>query len=99
MTKAPGLPGDSDATRQARSPILLPREGTFMSFTHHLPVSNVELHQLIREARLDLIRARSIDNAAGVARSERRMNALLDQLAKRIGTGSNERETPLRAVS
>lgn len=69
-----------------------------MSTTHHLPISNVELRQLIHRALSDLRHAPSLDNAAGTARAERRMNALLDQLAKRMAETSN-RGTPLRAAS
>lgn len=66
--------------------------------TRHLPVSTVELQQLIHRALSDLKHARSVDNAAGTAQAERRMNALLDQLAKRMTEAAN-RGQPLRAAS
>jgi len=69
-----------------------------MSTTRHLPISTVELNQLIRRALSDLQHARSVDNATSTARAERRMNALLDQLAKRM-TETGDRRTPLRAAS
>lgn len=69
-----------------------------MSTTRHLPVSTVELHQLIRHALSDLRHARSVDNAASIDRAERRMNAMLDQLAKRTFETSKH-ETALRAAS
>lgn len=47
-----------------------------MSTTRHLPISTVELHQLIRHALSDLRHARSVDNAASIDRAERRMNAI-----------------------
>lgn len=47
-----------------------------------LPVPATDLHQLIQQALMDLKSARRAGNATGTARAERRMNALLDQLAK-----------------
>lgn len=70
-----------------------------MSTSSHLPVSTPELHQLIQQALLELKRSRDCKYAAGIARSERRMNALLDQLAKRLPVETNRHETSLRVTS
>lgn len=50
------------------------------------PISMRELHGLIEYALHELKRARFVNDRTGIARSERRMNALLDQLAKRLRT-------------
>lgn len=51
--------------------------------TRTLPVSSGELQKLVRHAWLDLQRARAGDDRNGMLRAERRMNAMLDMLAKR----------------
>lgn len=48
------------------------------------PIATRELHRLIEHALRELKRARFANDRTGTARSERRMNALLDQLAKRL---------------
>lgn len=48
------------------------------------PIATHELHELIEHALRDLKRARFANDRTGIVRSERRMNALLDQLAKRL---------------
>ncbi|MBA0127471.1 hypothetical protein H0B56_18145 [Haloechinothrix sp. YIM 98757] len=68
-----------------------------MSTTRHLPVSTPHLHRLIQRARHDLRCARSVNDTAGTARAERRMNALLDQLSKRTSTGPVPEESRVRA--
>lgn len=70
-----------------------------ISTGRHLPVSTTELHQLIQQALLDLKHARDINYAAGAARSERRLNALLDQLAKRSPVNIARHETSVRTAS
>lgn len=70
-----------------------------ISTGRHLPVSTTELHQLIQQALLDLKHARDINYAAGVAQSERRLNALLDQLTTRNPVKTAQRETSVRTAS
>lgn len=48
------------------------------------PIATRELHGLITHALRELKRARFANDRTGIARSERRMNALLDQLAKHL---------------
>lgn len=48
------------------------------------PIATHELHRLIEHALSDLKRARFANDRIGIARSNRRMNAMLDQLAKRL---------------
>lgn len=48
-----------------------------------LPIATERLQMLASQAWLDLKQARSDCNITGMIRAERRMNALLDQLAKR----------------
>jgi hypothetical protein len=48
------------------------------------PISTHELHRHIEHALRDLKQARDANDRSGIGRSERRMNALLDQLAKRL---------------
>lgn len=43
-----------------------------------------ELHRLIQRALFDLKRARSVGDSLSAERAERRMNAMLDQLTKRL---------------
>lgn len=50
------------------------------------PIATRELHGLIEHALRELKWARFANDGIGIARSERRMNALLDQLAKRLRT-------------
>lgn len=50
------------------------------------PISTRDLHRLIEHALRDLKRARFANDRSGIERSERRMNAMLDQLAKRLRT-------------
>ena len=52
--------------------------------TRSLPISPPHLHGLIDQALIDLRQARSVDDASRAAQCERRMNALLDQLAKHL---------------
>lgn len=49
-----------------------------------LSISPAHLHGLIEQALVDLRQARRVGDASGAARCERRMNALLDQLAKHL---------------
>lgn len=55
-----------------------------MNATTHASMSTRRLQQLIQYALRELQQARAVDDADGIARSERRMNALLDQLGKRL---------------
>lgn len=48
------------------------------------PIAMRELHGLIQHALGELKRARFVNDRTGIVRSERRMNAMLDQLAKRL---------------
>lgn len=42
------------------------------------------MHQMIQASLLELRQARTLEDADRMARAERRMNALLDQLAQRV---------------
>lgn len=55
-----------------------------MNTTPQLPISPAHLHRLIEQALIDLREARRFGDEPGAARFERRMNALLDQLAKHL---------------
>lgn len=57
--------------------------------TRMTPVSTYELHRHIQHALRDLKRARFANNQSAIDRSERRMNTMLDQLAKRLPTNYN----------
>lgn len=50
------------------------------------PIATRDLHRLIEHALYELRQARFVNDRTGIVRSERRVNALLDQLAKRLGT-------------
>lgn len=50
------------------------------------PISTHVLHRLIEHALRELNRARFANDRTGIERSERRMNAMLDQFAKRRRT-------------
>lgn len=56
------------------------------TITSMTPMSTLELSQLIEHALRDLKRARDANDRPVIASSERRMNAMLDQLAKRLRT-------------
>lgn len=77
-----------DAARRDRSPTLpIPSEGSRMNTTTTMtPIATPDLHGLIEHALRDLKRARFSNDGTGIVCSERRMNALLDQLAKRLRT-------------
>lgn len=67
-----------------------------MITTHQLsPISAARLENLVQHALRELRQARHTGDTAQAARCERRMNAMLDQLAKpSFGTGiSSARET------
>lgn len=52
-----------------------------MSFTRDFPVPT--LHRMIEQALQDLKQARNLEDTNRMTRAEVRMNALLDQLARR----------------
>lgn len=55
-----------------------------MNTTTHTSMSTRRIQQLAQYALTELRQARAVDDGDGIARTERRMNALLDQLAKRL---------------
>lgn len=63
-----------------------PRRARMNTITSMTPMSTLELSQLIEHALRDLKRARDANDRPVIASSERRMNAMLDQLAKRLRT-------------
>lgn len=67
-------------------PIPSPRRARMNTITSTTPMSTLELSQIIEHALRDLKRARDANDRTAIARSERRMNAMLDQLAKRLRT-------------
>lgn len=60
-----------------------------MNGTRTLPMATEQIQRLTRHAWLDLKQARVDDDLNGMLRAERRMNALLDQLAKRNLTAAS----------
>jgi hypothetical protein len=60
-----------------------------MSFTRDFPVPT--LHRMIEQALEDLKQARNLDDTNRMTRAELRMNALLDQLARRSAPTSPDR--------
>lgn len=62
-----------------------------MNSTRGLPVPAADLQRLVRQAWLDLKQARRDNAMDRILRSERRMNALLDQLYTRKLTAVDQR--------
>lgn len=69
-----------------------------MITTHQLsPISAARLENLVQHALRELRHARRIGDTAQASRCERRMNAMLDQLAKRSSvTGISSAREPVR---
>lgn len=59
-----------------------------MKIAPHPRISAADLHALMEQALRDLRRARRFGDSARAAQCERRMNAMIDQFAKRIRTGT-----------
>jgi hypothetical protein len=70
-----------------------------MSTAHQLsPVSTARLENLVRHALCELKQARQIGDTAHAASCERRMNAMLEQLAKHAFlTGESPMRETVRA--